>query len=55
MPVSQSATETPIATMPSGTRLDMNATMASARMTSVIATGLMPGPYRELDAPSPFG
>ena len=41
MPVSQSATATPIATMPSGTRFDMNATMASARMTSVVATGSM--------------
>ena len=39
MPVIHSATETPIATMPSGTRFDMNATMASARMTSVVATG----------------
>ena len=38
-------TETPIATMPSGTRLEMNATMANARMASVTATGLIFGPY----------
>ena len=41
MPVSHNETETPIATMPSGIRLDMNATTASARMTNVVATGLM--------------
>ena len=41
MPVSHSETETPIATIPNGIRLDMNATTASARMTNVVATGLM--------------
>ena len=41
MPVSHNATETPIATMPNGIRFDMKATTASARMTNVVATGLM--------------
>ena len=41
MPVSHNETETPMATIPSGIRLDMKATTASARMTNVVATGLM--------------
>jgi hypothetical protein len=38
-PVAHNATDTPIATMPSGIRFDRKATTASARMTSVVATG----------------
>ena len=41
MPVSHNETETPIATIPNGIRFDMKATTASARMTNVVATGLM--------------
>ena len=41
MPVSHNETETPMATIPSGIRFDMKATTASARMTKVVATGLM--------------
>ena len=41
MPVSHNETDTPIATIPNGIRFDMKATTASARMTNVVATGLM--------------
>ena len=41
MPVNHSARETPIATTPNGIRFDTKATTASARITSVVATGLM--------------
>ncbi len=45
IPVSQSMTDTPIATIASGIRLEMNATIARAKIASVTATGLIFGPY----------
>lgn len=44
-PVAHSETATPRATIPIGTRLDMNATTASARMVSTIATGVTQALY----------